>query len=67
MKKITEFENIKAMDIEKMSEFLCDNFDCDVCPAYDANYCTIKSGAICSEAMKKYLESEVVDRDETDR
>lgn len=56
---MSEFERIKAMNIEKMAEFLCDNFDCDVCPEYDANYCTIKSSQLRSMAMEKYLESEV--------
>lgn len=57
---MTQFEKIKQISVEEMAEFLCDNFDCDICPAYDPNYCTIKSGAIiCNTAMKKYLETEV--------
>ncbi len=56
---MTNFENLKQMDVEELAELLCDNFDCDICPAYDANYCTIKNTSICSIAMKKYLESEV--------
>lgn len=55
----THFDKIKSMSLEELAEFLCDNFDCDICPAYDANYCTIKSSAICKKAMEKYLESEV--------
>lgn len=56
---VIEFERIKAMNIEKMAEFLCDNFDCDVCPAFDGNYCPNGNLKICSKAMKKHLESEV--------
>ena len=58
---MTELERIKAMDLEISAEFLCDNFDCDICPAYDANYCTNDNLKICSKAMKKLLESEVTE------
>lgn len=53
---MSKFENLKQMDIEELAEFLCDNFDCDVCPAYDGNYCPNGNLKICSKAMKKYLE-----------
>ncbi|MBQ4118970.1 MAG: hypothetical protein IJD45_01100 [Clostridia bacterium] len=56
---MTNFEKIKAKNVEEMADFLCDNSDCDVCPAYDANYCPNENMKICSKAMKKWLESEV--------
>ena len=52
-KPTTQFDRIKAMSVEKLAEFICDNFDCDVCPACCEEYC---SG---SKATKKWLESEV--------
>lgn len=57
--KQTNYDRIRNMSLEEMAEFLCDNFECDICPAHSANYCTIKSSQICSMAMEKYLESEV--------
>ena len=47
------------MTIEEMAEFMCDNFDCSICPAFDANYCTNYNLTIGKVSMKKYLESEV--------
>lgn len=29
---MTNYDGIKAMEIDKLSEFLCDNFDCNICP-----------------------------------
>ena len=53
------YERIKAMSIEEMSEFLCDHFDCYfICPAKDRDYCSSDKLKVCSIAMKKYLESE---------
>lgn len=53
------YDRIKAMSVEELTEFLCDNFDCDTCPAIDGNYCPNGNLIICSKAMKKWLKSEV--------
>ena len=50
---MTNYEKTISMSLDKLAEFLCDNFDCDVCPAYDANYCPNSNLKICSTAMKK--------------
>lgn len=55
---MTNYERIKSMSIDEMAEFLCDNFKCNICPAFDGNYCPNSNLKICSKAMKKYLESE---------
>ena len=52
------YEEIKTMNIDEMAEFLCDNFECDVCPAFDGNYCPNSNLKERSKAMKKHLESE---------
>ena len=56
---MTKYDHIKAMNIDELAEFLCDNFECNICPAYDGNYCPNGNLKICSKAMKKHLESEV--------
>lgn len=58
--KVTEFDRIKNMSVEEMAVFLCDNFECDICPAFDGNYCPNSNLKICSKAMKKHLESEAI-------
>ena len=58
---MVEYDKIKNMSVEEMAEFLCDNFDCDVCPAYDKNYCHNDNLKIGSIAMKKHLESELTE------
>ena len=45
------------MSFETITEFLCDNFDCDTCPAYDPEYCNSDNLKECSQAMKKHLEA----------
>ena len=55
---MTNYERIKNMSVEEMAEFLCDNFECNICPAFDGNYCPNSNIKICSKAMKKHLESE---------
>ncbi len=56
---ITNYDRIKKMSVEEMAEFMCDNFDCGVCPAFDNNFCGYDNLKVCGKAMKKYLESEV--------
>lgn len=53
----TKYDLIKNMSIDELAEFLCDNFECDICPAFDGNYCPNGNLKICSKAMKKHLES----------
>ena len=52
---MTNYERIKNMSVEEMAEFLCDNFECNICPAFDGNYCPNSNLKICSKAMKKHL------------
>lgn len=59
--KMTNYKRVNNMSIEEMAEFLCDNFDCAICPAYDQEYCASGNLKICSKAMKKYLESEATE------
>ncbi len=58
---MNKYNVIRNMNIDEMAEFLCDNFECDVCPAFDGNYCPNSNLKICSKAMKKYLESEAME------
>lgn len=57
---MNKYNVIKNMNIDEMAEFLCDNFECDICPAFDENYCPNGNLKICSKAMKKYLENEAI-------
>lgn len=56
---MTNFEKIKQMSVDEMAVLFCDNADCDVCPAYDSQYCKLINLPEMSIAMKKYLEIEV--------
>ena len=56
LKRFTNFDNIRAMTVDKMTDFLwelvqqCDPFDCNDCPF--ASDCT-------KDGVKNWLESEV--------
>lgn len=55
---MTNFEQIKGMNVEEMAEFLRDYDYCDVC-IYNRTPCR---GRSCKDGIKQWLESEVEDK-----
>lgn len=56
-KPVTQFDCIKAMNIDEMADYFNGIFDCFNCPK-DAFLCESK-GSVCTKYIKQWLESEV--------
>lgn len=56
---MTNFEQIKGMNVEEMVEFLSDICNCDVC-IYDRTPCRERS---CEDGIKRWLENEAVTKE----
>ena len=54
-KKPTNFDRIKAMSVEELARFLCNNGRCSICPGF--HVCNLGGGT--ANGLIKYLESEV--------
>ena len=54
---ITNYDRIKAMNIDEMADYFNGIFDCFNCPK-DAFLCESK-GSVCTKYIKQWLESEV--------
>lgn len=57
--KMTNFYKIKAMSVQELAEFICDQSDCDKCPG--DRLCLLDGGH--ANGLVKYLESEVKEND----
>lgn len=49
---MTRFEKIKAMTIEEMADMMCENFECEKCPAQERCWRD-------HNGMKEFLEEEI--------
>lgn len=56
---MNNYERIKAMSIEKMTDFLSLHFSCEYCVG-GSDYCNY-SISKCEKSLKQWLESEVED------
>ena len=56
-KPVTQFDRIKAMNIDEMAEHFNGIFDCSNCPN-DMFLCESK-GSVCTKYIKQWLEQEV--------
>ena len=56
-KPVTQFDCIKAMNIDEMADYFNRIFDCSICP--NGGFLCERKCSECTKYMKKWLESEV--------
>lgn len=54
---MTNYERIKSMSIDEMTDYFNEIFDCPNCP--NDMYLCESNGYVCTKYIKRWLESEV--------